>query len=312
MNELPKRFLALHRPGTPLLVPNPWDAGSAKLLASLGFEALATTSAGFAATLGRVDNSLTREEALAHSAAIVAATPLPVSADLENGFADDADGVADTCGAPSTPAWPAARSRTRPGAPTSRSMHSSMPPSASPRRPRQRPDAGAHWSRGELHRRLGRPCPHDRSAPGLPGSRGGRALRTPAHPDRGRPLRGRVRRQAGERLAGAGCLRRRARPGRRGPHLRRRLVRVLGARCARGGRDRAARARDLRVHHVARAARRRRPRRSRTRRRRPFGPPTRCERLGESEWRSRGYVPSARSARWVGRGARNGAGSRGR
>lgn len=96
MSELADRFLDLHRPGDPLLIPNPWDAGSAKLLASLGFEALATTSAGFAATLGRRDNSVTREEALAHSAVIVQATPLPVSADLENGFADDAEGVAQT------------------------------------------------------------------------------------------------------------------------------------------------------------------------------------------------------------------------
>ena len=96
MNELATRFLDLHRPGDPLLIPNPWDAGSAKLLASLGFAALATTSAGFAATLGRTDNSVTREEALAHSAAIVAATALPVSADLENGFADDPEGVART------------------------------------------------------------------------------------------------------------------------------------------------------------------------------------------------------------------------
>jgi 2-methylisocitrate lyase-like PEP mutase family enzyme len=96
MNELATRFLDLHRPGDPLLLPNPWDAGSAKLLASLGFAALATTSSGFAATLGRTDNSVTREEALAHCAAIVAATALPVSADLENGFADDAEGVAQT------------------------------------------------------------------------------------------------------------------------------------------------------------------------------------------------------------------------
>ncbi len=96
MNELAKRFLDLHRPGDPLLIANPWDAGSAKLLASLGFEALATTSAGFAATLGRPDNSVTRDVTLGHCAAIVAATPLPVSADLENGFADDAEGVAET------------------------------------------------------------------------------------------------------------------------------------------------------------------------------------------------------------------------
>jgi 2-methylisocitrate lyase-like PEP mutase family enzyme len=96
MSELVARFMDLHRPGDPLLIANPWDVGSAKLLASVGFEALATTSSGFAATLGRVDNSVTRQEALGHSAAIVAATALPVSADLENGFADEAEGVAET------------------------------------------------------------------------------------------------------------------------------------------------------------------------------------------------------------------------
>jgi 2-methylisocitrate lyase-like PEP mutase family enzyme len=90
------RFLALHAGERPLLAPNPWDAGSAKLLAALGFEALATTSSGFAATLGRRDGAVTREQALAHAATIVAATPLPVSADLENGFADDPAGVAQT------------------------------------------------------------------------------------------------------------------------------------------------------------------------------------------------------------------------
>src|SRR5580693_10592740 len=89
-------FLQLHRPGSPLLLPNPWDQGSAKLLASLGFQALATTSSGFAVTLGRSDGSVSRDEALAHAAAIVAATDLPVSADLENGFADSPDGVAHT------------------------------------------------------------------------------------------------------------------------------------------------------------------------------------------------------------------------
>src|SRR3954454_17677496 len=89
-------FLDLHIPGTPLLMPNPWDAGSAKLLASLGFQALATTSSGFAATPGRLDGSVSRDEALAHAAAVVAATDLPVSADLENGFADDLAGVVET------------------------------------------------------------------------------------------------------------------------------------------------------------------------------------------------------------------------
>src|SRR5712692_8429990 len=89
-------FRALHEGPEPLLLPNPWDAGSAKLLASLGFSALATTSGGHAATLGRLDGSVTRDEALAHAALIVGATDLPVSADLENGFADEPAEVAKT------------------------------------------------------------------------------------------------------------------------------------------------------------------------------------------------------------------------
>jgi 2-methylisocitrate lyase-like PEP mutase family enzyme len=91
-----ERFLALHRPGAPLLMPNPWDIGSARLLASLGFQALATTSSGYAATLGRLDGGVTGDEALAHAASIAGATELPVSADLENGFADSPEGVAQT------------------------------------------------------------------------------------------------------------------------------------------------------------------------------------------------------------------------
>jgi 2-methylisocitrate lyase-like PEP mutase family enzyme len=77
-------------------MPNPWDAGSAKLLAWLGFDALATTSGGFAVTLGRRDGSVGREAVIAHAASIVEATDLPVSADFENAFADDPDGVAET------------------------------------------------------------------------------------------------------------------------------------------------------------------------------------------------------------------------
>lgn len=90
------RFRALHVPGTPLLMPNPWDPGSAKLLAHLGFAALASTSSGHAATLGRPDGGVSRDEALAHAAALVAAVDVPISADLENGFADDPAGVAGT------------------------------------------------------------------------------------------------------------------------------------------------------------------------------------------------------------------------
>src|SRR3954451_21266498 len=95
-NGMTERFRALHDGDSPLLLPNPWDAGSAKLLASLGFQALATTSSGFAATLGRLDGSVTRDEAIAHGAEIVGATDLPVNADLENGFADDPAGVGET------------------------------------------------------------------------------------------------------------------------------------------------------------------------------------------------------------------------
>lgn len=89
-------FLELHRPGEPLLMPNAWDAGSARVLESLGFKALATTSSGFAATLGRLDYGVTRSEAIDHGAALAAAVEVPVSADLENCFADDPEGVAET------------------------------------------------------------------------------------------------------------------------------------------------------------------------------------------------------------------------
>lgn len=91
-------FQALHQRDELLVLPNPWDAGSAKILAALGFEALATTSAGLAFALGRPDGEgqVSREETLANARAIVAATPLPVAADLENGFADDPQDCADT------------------------------------------------------------------------------------------------------------------------------------------------------------------------------------------------------------------------
>lgn len=89
-------FRALHQGSQPLLIPNPWDAGSAKLLASMGFAALATTSSGFAMTLGRRDGAVSRDEVLAHVAQLVAAVDVPVSADLERGFADDPAGVGET------------------------------------------------------------------------------------------------------------------------------------------------------------------------------------------------------------------------
>lgn len=96
ITELRKEFRALHRKGSPLLLANVWDAGSARMLASLGFEALATTSSGHAGTLGRRDGQVTRDEAIAHGRSLALATSLPVSADLENGFGDSPSEVADT------------------------------------------------------------------------------------------------------------------------------------------------------------------------------------------------------------------------
>src|SRR5215813_9311130 len=89
-------FRALHVRSGAFIIPNPWDVGTARLLAHLGFEALATTSAGYAFSVGQRDNTIGRDEMMAHAAAIVSATPLPVSADLEHGFGDDPETVAET------------------------------------------------------------------------------------------------------------------------------------------------------------------------------------------------------------------------
>jgi 2-methylisocitrate lyase-like PEP mutase family enzyme len=94
--ELAEAFYDMHHGDGPLLMPNPWDVGSAKLLVFLGFEALATTSSGFAATEGLLDGSIGRDAALEHAATIARATGVPVSADLENGFAHQAPEVAET------------------------------------------------------------------------------------------------------------------------------------------------------------------------------------------------------------------------
>jgi 2-methylisocitrate lyase-like PEP mutase family enzyme len=91
-----RAFRAMHARDGAFILPNPWDAGTARLLAQLGFEALATTSAGYAFSAGRPDNTIERPEMLAHVSAIAAATELPVSADLENGFGDSPEIVAET------------------------------------------------------------------------------------------------------------------------------------------------------------------------------------------------------------------------
>ena len=95
LQGLAGRFLALHTPGQPLLQPNAWDAGSARILASLGFQAIATTSSGFAATLGRDDGRVTLDEVLEHCTLLSAAVDIPVAADFENGYADEPAAVAE-------------------------------------------------------------------------------------------------------------------------------------------------------------------------------------------------------------------------
>ena len=94
--EKATRFRALHGGSEPLVVGNPFDAGSARILERLGFLALATSSGGFAGTIGRRDGSILRDDALRHAQAIVDAVELPVSADLENGFGHDPATVAET------------------------------------------------------------------------------------------------------------------------------------------------------------------------------------------------------------------------
>jgi 2-methylisocitrate lyase-like PEP mutase family enzyme len=92
-DEKARAFKALHE-GEPFVIPNPWDAGSARALAALGFEALATTSSGFAFTLGRLDGQATLDEVVAHTAELDHATDLPVSVDLENGYGDSPESAA--------------------------------------------------------------------------------------------------------------------------------------------------------------------------------------------------------------------------
>jgi 2-methylisocitrate lyase-like PEP mutase family enzyme len=95
-NEKAVRFRTLHEGSDAFVIPNPWDVGSSRILAGLGFQALATSSAASASAVGRRDGGLTRAQALEHAQLIVGATDLPVSADLERGFGDAPDVVAET------------------------------------------------------------------------------------------------------------------------------------------------------------------------------------------------------------------------
>jgi 2-methylisocitrate lyase-like PEP mutase family enzyme len=94
--EKGRAFRALHERDRAFIIPNPWDAGTARLLAHLGFQALATTSAGYAFSMGKCDNTIGRDNMMEHVAALASATDLPVSADLENGFGDAPEHIAQT------------------------------------------------------------------------------------------------------------------------------------------------------------------------------------------------------------------------
>jgi 2-methylisocitrate lyase-like PEP mutase family enzyme len=144
-SDLADRFLELHRGERPLLLPNPWDRGSAVLLASLGFEALATTSSGFAATLGRLDGQVTRDGAIEHARELAEAVGVPVSADLENCFADDPAGVAETVRLAVDAGLAAARSRTSAAAKPTRSTTPGSPRSEWRRRPKRRTRGRGRW-----------------------------------------------------------------------------------------------------------------------------------------------------------------------
>jgi 2-methylisocitrate lyase-like PEP mutase family enzyme len=98
MTALSDAFLALHRKGNPFVMPNPWDRGSTRILEAMGFPALATTSAGFAFSIGRRDaeGGVSRDEAISHAAEIAAATDLPINADTENGFGLSPEDCAET------------------------------------------------------------------------------------------------------------------------------------------------------------------------------------------------------------------------
>ena len=131
-------FRALHERERAFIIPNPWDAGTARMLAHMGFEALATTSAGHAFTLGQKDGTVGREGTLENVAAIAAATDLPVNGDLENGFGDSPETAAETIRLAAAAGLVGDRLRTRRESRERRFTSSSGRSSASRRLPRLR------------------------------------------------------------------------------------------------------------------------------------------------------------------------------
>ena len=176
-------FRRLHEGPGAFVMPNPWDIGTARILAGLGYEALATTSAGLAYSLGRRDGegAVTRAEALEHAAVIVAATPLPVNGDLENGFGHDPESVAETIRGAA-----AAGSRRLLDRGFDLGARRSDLPALAGRRAHRGGRGGRgcaalrvhpHGARRELPARAPRSRRHDRAPAGLRGGRSGCAVR---------------------------------------------------------------------------------------------------------------------------------------
>ena len=194
-------------------MPNAWDIGSAALFATLGFEAIATTSGGFAATRGRLDGAMTKDEVLAHAGELAAAVDVPVSADLENCFADDPEGVAATITAAAGLGLAGGSVEDFTGdrdAPIYELAHAAERVRAAAEAAHGGPVPFVLTARAEnyLPRPQG-PGRHHRPPAGVPGGRSGRALR-PAVVDPGelRQLLG-LRRRPGQRPRAAGRAHRR-------------------------------------------------------------------------------------------------------
>ena len=170
-------FRALHA-GEPFVLPNPWDAGSARVLAALGFKALATTSSGFAFTLGRLDGSVTLDEVVAHAAALDRATDLPLSVDLENGYGPEPESAALAIArVAAAGAVGGSIEDYDPDGRIYEAGHAVERVAAAVRgRPRARLPVHADRPGREPHPRQPRPRRHDRAPAGLRGGRRGRAL----------------------------------------------------------------------------------------------------------------------------------------
>ena len=256
-HEKAEQFRALHE-GEPFVIPNPWDAGSARALAALGFRALASTSSGFAFTLGRRDGGATLDEVAEHAGALDRATALPVSVDLENGYGPDPRTPPARSRASPRPAPSAARSRTTTRTAASTTLDHAVERIAAAREAARgaRLPVHAHRARREPHPGQPRSRRHDRAPAGLRGARAptSSTRRACAPPRRSAPSatpsskpvnvlalpgltlrRDRRRRRAARqrrRRADLGRGRRHGRRRRADPR-RRRLLRAGGARPAR-------------------------------------------------------------------------------